>query len=179
MTLDYDDSVSDEAKRPWLDQASLPVAIAHAGCRYEVLEPDFNYPIDAHFLPSPSVRLYHYHGMERLEAAAHTAEIEDLLVSSGLLRSLAHYMEPLRRQREEAAVFGDQIAALATRKPAVKEQLRAGKDDPDFDVTEAKRQLTQWRVEDAGLRPKWAAVVEPLFYDEEWLMPAPRMVHHG
>lgn len=102
-----------------------------------------------------------------------------MLVSGGFFRSRVHYMEPLRRQRDEAAVFGDQIAALATRKRAVKEQLRAGKDDPDFDVTEAKRQLTQWRVEDAGLREKWAAVVEPLFYDDDWLMPAPRMVRQG
>lgn len=172
LTLDFSDAVDDEAKRPWLDQASLPVAILRAGCRYEILERDFNYPIDAGFPPQPSVRLYHYHGIERLEVAGHTAEIEELIVSSGKFRSLEHFLAPLKQQRAEAAVVWKQIGDLAVAKRELKQKLQNPEDHPGLDVTKTRQQIALWKREELDLRAQCSAIVEHLFYDEDWLRPS-------
>lgn len=167
MTLDFHPSVDDEAKRPWLDQASLPVAIARAGARYEELEPDFNYPVDGRdFPPRASVRLYHYHGIERLEEAGHLAEFEDILVSSGLFTSLDHYMQPTNRRREEAAVYWKEIGEHAEYRRGLKKQ----KQDEGVAVDGPTRKLLQQsKAKEMRLRAECARIIEPNFYDDSWL----------
>jgi len=170
MTIDFDPSVDDEAKRPWLDQASLPVAIARSGARFRELDRAHNYPVDGtDFPPRDDVRLYHYHGMERLEEAGHTAEIEELLVGSGLFRSLEHFLEPLRRKREEAAVYWKQIGDEAEARRVIKKQMegveRSG-------LGALKRQIQQSKAREVALRQTCAEIVEEVFYDDGWLQAA-------
>lgn len=171
MTLDFDDSVDDEAKRPWLDQASLPVAIARSGARYEELGPEFNYPVDGKdFPPGPQIRMYHYHGIERLQEADHTAELEDLLVGSGLFRSLDHYLEPLNEKRKHAAVFWQQIGDEAASRRELKQQMAEADRSED---ARFKKLLKESKHREQKLRKECALIVEDKYYDADWLIRKP------
>jgi len=170
MTIDFDPSIDDEAKRPWLDQASLPVAIARSGARFSELDRTYNYPVDGtDFPPRSDIRLYHYHGIERLEEARHTAEIDELLVQSGLFRSLDHYLEPLRRKREEASVYWKQIGDEAEGRRAIKKQMDGVE---RTEMSALKRQIQQSKSKEIELRKICAEIVEEVFYDDGWLRPA-------
>ncbi|MDO5646553.1 hypothetical protein [Paracoccus sp. (in: a-proteobacteria)] len=171
MTLDYDASVNHEAKRPWLDQASLPVAILRAGCRSNILPPEFNYPVDKNIPPSDAVRLYHYHGIERLQEADHTADIESLLVDSGMFTSLEHYLAPREKMRAEAAVYWKEIADLADKRRAIKAKLQNPDNDPDFSASPIRKEIQSLKKKEAELRTECDKIVEALYYDDAWLMP--------
>ena len=170
MTLDFDDTVDNENKRPWLDQASLPVAILRGGLRYEVLENDFNYPIDQHFLPKPSVRLYHYHGLERLRAAEHTREIENLLVDDGRFRSLEHYEAPLEQLRSAIKPIGQKIGQMANERRALKGLAKGDETSETMSQGEARKAIQALQAEERELRSKVDALDEAQFYDKDWLV---------
>ena len=59
---EIDNNVDIDNKRPWLDQVSLPVAIARSGAKMRVLDEFHNYSLFRRKLPLPEeVRVNHYH----------------------------------------------------------------------------------------------------------------------
>ncbi len=61
--IDADDRVP--SKRPWLDQISLPLAIAQDGRRFTILPPTFNHPTH-HAAAAVDTVLAHYHDLEHV-----------------------------------------------------------------------------------------------------------------
>lgn len=171
MTNDFKFSVDDEAKRPWLDQTSLPAAIApRSGARFRELDRAYNYPVDGtDFPPRDDIRLYHYHGIKRLEEAGHTAELEEFLVDSGLFRSLDHYLEPLRRKREELSFYWTQIGEEAAGRRTIKKKMEGvGR----AKTAALKRHNQQSKAREIALRKTCVEVIEEVFYDEGGPRPA-------
>lgn len=169
MIIDFDETLDHARKRPWLDQASLPVAIFRGGCGFEQMEPEFNYPIDTPDMPPhDGVKLYHYHGIERLQATDHLGEMEDLVVSSGYFRSLAHHLHPMNMRRSEQAVFWKRIAFIADERRALAEQIRQCETRAEH--RPFKQEIQKRKVEDVELRAKKDAIFEHQFYDETWLI---------
>lgn len=167
MTLDFDDAVDNEAKRPWLDQASLPVAIARSGARFEELPREYNYPVDGKDFPAhDGVRLYHYHGIERLEEANHTEELEALLTESGWFKSLEHYLEPLVKKREDSSVYWKQIGDEAEYRRQIKKKLNEAERSEEAGL---KKLIQKSKVRESGLREQCALIVEDAYYDDAWL----------
>lgn len=169
MIIDFDETLDHERKRPWLDQASLPVAIFRGGCGFEQMEPEFNYPIDVpDWLPHDGVKLYHYHGIERLEATKHFSEMEDLVVSSGYFRSLEHHLHPMVQRRKEQAVYWKRIALIADERREYAEKMRQCENKAE--QRPFKQEIQKRKVEDKELRAKKDAILEHHFYDETWLV---------
>lgn len=169
MIIDYDETLDHARKRPWLDQASLPVAIFRGGCEFEQMESDFNYPIDVpDWFPHDGVKLYHYHGIERLEATNHLAEMEEIVVSSGYFRSLEHHLYPMLQRRREQSVFWKRIAVIADERRDFAEKIKQAEDRAEH--RPFKQEIQKRKVEDKELRGKISAILEHQFYDETWLV---------
>ncbi len=167
MKLDFHEAVDDEAKRPWLDQATLPVAIARSKARFNEKGAEFNYPVDGKdFPPHDGVRLYHYHGIERLQEANHTDELEQLLVESGLFNSLEHYLMPLTKKREDAAVFWRQISEEAEKRRTLKKQMNEADRSENASF---KKLVQESKSREKSLRDQCSLIVEDVYYDDDWL----------
>jgi len=170
LTLDFDQRIDDERKRPWLDQASLPVAVYRSGCRFETLTPAFNYPIDGTMFPAnDDAVLYHYHGFERLEAAESMHEIEDLLLASGRFASFEHFCTPLNMRRNAINAIMRQVAGLAELRRSLKPQIVALKGKGPSDASKSLNvQMLEARRKNHELRQSLTDVTEDNFYDETW-----------
>lgn len=169
MTFDYEDTVDHERKRPWLDQATLPVASLRGGLRHEVMENDFNYPVDAEFLPKPSVRLYHYHGLERLRAAEHTSELESLLTKDGLFQSLDHYEAPLTKLRAAMRPLSQEVGKLAEERRGLKAVSKGEEVSETMSQREAKQAIQAIQKKERAVREELSTMHEAQFYDDDWL----------
>lgn len=167
LTLDFDDTTNDEDKRPWLDQASLPVTVYRAGCRFEELPPLFNYPIDSTFPPRPDVRLYHYHGVERLQEANHLGEMADLILHSGYFTSMDHYLSPMNARREAMIEISKKVAAEAQLRRDLKTVIAEGTEQQER--VAAKQTSARSKQAEMKLRDEMAQIVEENFYDDDWL----------
>lgn len=169
MIIDYDETLDHARKRPWLDQASLPVAILRGGCTYVQMESEFNYPIDTpDWFAHDGVKLYHYHGIERLEATSHLGEMEELVVSSGYFKSLEHHLFPMTQRRADQAVFWAQIATLADERRELAEKIRACETKAEH--RPFKQEIQKRKVLDADLRQQKDAIFEHQYYDDDWLI---------
>ncbi|MFN3188862.1 MAG: hypothetical protein ACK42D_05015, partial [Candidatus Paceibacteria bacterium] len=169
MIIDYDETLDHARKRPWLDQASLPVAILRGGCTYVQMESEFNYPIDTpDWFAHDGVKLYHYHGIERLAATNHLGEMEELLVSSGYFRSLEHHLYPMNQRRADQAVFWAQIAKLADERRELAEKVRACETKAEH--RPFKQEIQKRQKLDVELRQQKDAIFEDQYYDDDWLV---------
>lgn len=87
-------------------------------------------------------------------------------VGSGLFRSLDHFLEPLRRKREEAATYWKRIFDEAEGRRAIKTRMEGVERS---ELGSLKRQIQQSKARETALRQSCAEVVEEVFYDEAWL----------
>lgn len=169
LTIDFDETTDHDLKRPWLDQAAMPIAIFRSGCGYEVMEQWFNYPLDTpSFLPDPKVRLYHYHSLARLEATEHLGEIEDLVVGSGYFQSLDHFFGPLRTAKGKQGKIWSQLFKGANERRRLARQIKAI--EAKHEQRPLKNELKRLKQIDAEMREQKAAILEEHFYDDDWMV---------
>lgn len=169
LTIDFDETTDHDLKRPWLDQAAMPIAIFRSGCSYEAMEHWFNYPLDTpSFLPTPEVRLYHYHSLGRLEATKHFGEIEDLVMSSGYFRSLDHFLGPLKTAKGKQGKLWSQLFKGANERRRIAKQIKAL--DSKAEQRPLKDEMKRLKRIDAEMREQKTSILEEHFYDQDWMV---------
>ncbi|MEQ8368451.1 MAG: hypothetical protein RIB61_17260 [Roseicyclus sp.] len=77
--LDFDHSCKIANKRPWLDQITLPLAMARFGYRAQVLSESYNYSLSHRedYADTPDAHILHYHRFRFLNAAPQWPGIRD------------------------------------------------------------------------------------------------------
>ena len=169
LAIDHSDAVENIHKRPWLDQAAMPVAIYRSGCSFEEMEIWFNYPLDTpSFLPNEKVRLYHYHSMERLDSTGHIKEIDSYLRASGLWESAEEFFLPLRTCHERRNEFLKQAFHYANERRALAKVIKATEEKTSRRTL--KKEMRRLKDLDISLRQSRKAILEEHFYGK-WTNP--------
>lgn len=172
LTIDYSDAIDHELKRPWLDQASMPIAIFRSGCNYEEMERWFNYPLDTpSFLPDPEVRLYHYHSLERLEKTGHYSEIDAYVTASGYWRSAENFLVPMKTRRQRQGKIWSDLFKVANERRALSKRIKAA--ESKTEQRELKAEMKRMKAIDVEMRAAKAAILEEHFYEDGWMNKIP------
>lgn len=168
LAIDDSDEIDHDLKRPWLDQASMPIAIYRSGCDYEEMESWFNYPLDnPSFLPNEEVRLYHYHSLERLKKTGHYSEIDSLVRASGYWSSAESFLRPLETCLSKQGRIWSDLFKGADQRRALAKRIAAA--ETKAEQQELKREMKRMKAVDAEMREQKAAILEEHFYDDSWM----------